>query len=187
MTDKTTRFDVLADASARYGRLALENYTQIRHLAEGVATGFCAYLGGRGVCAHLVPPAGPWAPQPFGSGAYSVSGRPFLPLEPISFGLAVRVSRQDNWLRLVFTASKSGENFTLHLEGGRDFDFSLPLDRDQMTEFFDHIHGHLVDFFEEHADRYEHGEYGGRDIGFDFVRGPDAEDDAEAANTDETA
>ena len=61
MTDRT-RFDDLADAASRYGELALENYAQIRSVAENVATGFCRHLGGPGKCVFLVPPQGAWSP-----------------------------------------------------------------------------------------------------------------------------
>ena len=169
-TEENPRLEALTAAAGRYGALALENYAQIRNLAEAVSTGFCRYLGGEKVCVHLVPPTGAWAPQPYRSGAFSVSGQGFLPLEPISFGLAVKVSATGDWLRFVLTASKSGPDFDIAIAGGKGFAFHLPIDQDQLEDFFAHLHGHLLSWFEERADRYEHGEYGGRDIGFDFLR-----------------
>ena len=164
-----TRFDRLAQAAERYGERALENYAQIRSLAETVSAGFCRYLGDKKICVHLVPPEGAWAPQPYRSGAFSVSGQGFLPLAPISFGLAVRVSHTGDWLRLVLHAAKIGHDFSVTIQGGRKFDFHLPVDDAQLHAFFGHLESHLVGWFEEHVDRYDHGEYGGRDIGFEFI------------------
>ena len=42
----TSRFDTLARSAERYGKLSLDNYAQIRSIAENLCTGFCRYLGG---------------------------------------------------------------------------------------------------------------------------------------------
>jgi hypothetical protein len=164
-----TRFDSLADAAERFGSLSLDNYAQIRSVAENIATGFCRYLGGGGSCVYLVPPEGAWTPARYGSGAFSVSGTGFLPLGAIQFGLAVRVSRSDDWVRLVLNCSKGGHTMNVDIQNGRSFSLNLPLDDAALTDVFDQLHGHLVDWFEDRADRYEHGDYGSRDIGFDFL------------------
>ncbi len=168
-----SRFDILAESAARYGKLSLDNYAQIRSIAENLTTGFCRYLGGEGVCAHLVPAEGAWAPQPYRSGAFSVSGSGFLPLAPISFGLAVRVSHSGDWVRLVLTCSKAGHDIDIAIRNGRSFSLSLPVSDEEMGELYDHLHAHLVSWFDEQADRYEHGDYGNRDIGFEFVHSDD--------------
>jgi len=173
-----SRFDSLADAAERYGRFSLENYAMIRGIAENIAPGFCRYLGRKkGVCCYLVPPEGPWAPQPYRSGAFSVSGGGFLPLEPISFGLAVRVSNTSDWVRLVLRCAKSGDELDVSIRDGRSFSLPLPVSDTHLHELFDHLHKHLVDWFDDHADRYEHGEYSSQDIGFDFLH--DVSDGAE--------
>lgn len=185
MSDTATPFDELADAAERYGRNSLENYARVRSLAERLSGGFCAYLrSGHGErCCYLVPAEGAWTPADFRSGAFSVSGQRFLPLEPIRFGLAVRVSRTGDWMRLVLTAAKNGETMDVHVERGETYTFALPLDEDEMETFFSHLHRHLVDWFEEHVRHYEHGEYGGGGgIGFDFLEAgaePDSAPDAE--------
>lgn len=166
---KPTRFQALADAAARYGDASLDNYSLIRSLAEAIASGFCRYLGDKKKCVYLVPPAGPWAAQSFGSGAFSVSGKGFLPLEPISFGLGVRVSHTGDWVRIVITAAKQGPDLDVHIEGGQDFAFRLPLDDDQLQAFFAVLYARLTGWFQEQADHFENGAYGGRAIGFDFT------------------
>ena len=171
MTEKT-HFETLADAAERYGRFSLDNYAQIRNVAESVSSGFCNYLsGGEPVCVYLVPPEGEWSPQAYHSGAFSVSGAGFLPLDPISFGLAVRVSRTGDWLRLVLTCLKKGPVIDIEIEGGSTFSLALPVREEELVTLFRTLHGHLMGWFSEQADLYEHGDYGGHSIGFDFLRG----------------
>lgn len=176
----STRFDSLADAAERYGRLSLDNYAQIRGVAENISVGFCRYLGSEDVCVHLVPAEGAWSPAPYRSGAFSVSGTGFLPLGPIRFGLAVRVSRSDDWVRVVLACSKVGHAMEINIQNGRSFSLPLPVEDEALQDLFDHLHRHLIDWFEDQADRFEHGDYGGRDIGYDFLHRTDDGPDAEA-------
>ncbi|MEE2565586.1 hypothetical protein [Hyphobacterium marinum] len=166
---KPTRFDELAEAAGRYGDASLDNYALIRSLAEAIASGFCRYLGDKKKCVYLVPPTGAWAAQSFGSGAFSVSGKGFLPLSPISFGLAVRVSHTGDWIRLVITAAKQGPDLDVSVEGGQDFAFRLPFDDEQLQAFFAVLYARLTDWFNDQADHFENGAYGGRSIGFEFT------------------
>ncbi|RKQ96642.1 hypothetical protein [Maricaulis maris] len=169
MSDKT-RFDQLADAAERYGGYSLDNYAVIRSVAENLATGFCRFLGAEGkACVHLVPPQGAWSPQPHRSGAFSVSGSGFLPLGPISFGLAVRVSRTGDWTRLVLTCTKKGHHVEVAIAEGPVFDIGLPLETADLDTVFQRLHDHLIRWFEDQADLYENGDYGGRSIGFDLI------------------
>jgi hypothetical protein len=168
-----SRFDSLAAAAERYGRLSLDNYAIVRSVAENLAAGFCRYLGdSRGVCVHLVPPEGAWAPQPYRSGAFSVSGTGFLPLAPIAFGLAVKVSDTGDWIRLVLTCTKKGHHVEVAISEGPVFDLGLPVAEADLLELFERLHAHLVRWFAEAADLYEHGDYGGQAIGFDFLHSP---------------
>lgn len=169
-----SRFDTLADAAERYGRFSLDNYAHVRNVAENVSTGFCRYLsGGEPVCVYLVPPTGEWAPQAYQSGAFSVSGAGFLPLDPISFGLAVRVSRTGDWLRVVLTCAKKGPEMEIEIENGSTFALELPVRDEQLTQLFQILYGHLTVWFAQQADLYENGDYGGRAIGFDFLHNPE--------------
>ena len=173
MRDKT-RFDSLADAAERYGEYSLENYAVIRSVAENVSTGFCRFLGSDGkICVHLVPPEGAWSPQPYRSGAFSVSGSGFLPLGPISFGLAVRVSRTGDWTRLVLTCTKKGHHVEIAIADGPVFDLDLPIGDADLQTVFLRLHDHLIRWFGDQADLYENGDYGGRAIGFDLVHSDD--------------
>lgn len=169
MRDKS-RFDELADAAERYGVCSLDNYAVIRSVAENVSTGFCRFLGsGDKVCVHLVPPEGAWSPQPHRSGAFSVSGKGFLPLGAISFGLAVKVSRTGDWTRLVLSCAKKGHHVEIAIANGPVFDLELPLDESALTIVFERLQAHLIAWFNDQADLYENGDYGGRTIGFDLV------------------
>ena len=163
------RFETLAAAAGRYGEASLENYALVRSLAEQVASGFCQYLGDKKKCVHLVPPEGPFVPVEHGSGAFSVSGKGFLPLGPISFGLAVRVSHTGDWIRVVLAAEKSGPDLDVSIIGGRDFAFRLPIEPGRLQEFFDILLEHLTDWFNDQADHYANGSYGGGGMGFEFI------------------
>ena len=89
---KKTRFQKISDAADEYGQRSFDNYAQIRSLAEQERNGLCEYLDSERQCVFLVPPQGPFVAQNYGSAAYSVARKGFLPLEPIAFGLGVRVS-----------------------------------------------------------------------------------------------
>lgn len=172
-----SRFDTLVAAAERYGRLSLDNYALVRSVAENVSAGFCRYLGDdKGVCVHLVPPAGPWAPQPYRSGAFSVSGGGFLPLEPIAFGLGVKVSNTGDWIRLVLTCAKKGHRMEIAIANGPVFDIGLPVQESELFDLFERLHAHLVRWFTDAAELYEHGDYGGQAIGFDFLHRDPAQD-----------
>lgn len=176
MNDKPTPFETLAKASERYGELSLENYARIRSLAEALSSGFCAFLRGGSCdrCCYLVPAEGAWTPTDYSSGAFSVSGQRMLPLGPIRFGLAVRVSQTGDWMRLVLTASKNGDDMDVHVQGGKTFTFNLPRNETQTQTFFEHLHAHLVGWFEDHVHHYEHGAYGGNgSMGFDILEAED--------------
>lgn len=164
-----TRFETLANAAIRYGEASLDNYTLVRSLAERVATGFCRYLGDDKKCVYLVPPEGPFSPTEYGSGAFSVSGKGFLPLGSIKFGLAVRVSHTGDWIRLVISAEKEGPDLDVSIVGGRDFAFRLPVSEERLQDFFNLLFEHLTDWFNDRADHYLNGSYGGGAIGFEFI------------------
>lgn len=171
-----SRFDELIETVETYQALAAENYTRIRQLAEGLREGLCAHIGsGMGICVHLVPPAGPFQPKPYGDEAFSVPPRGFRPLGPIAFGLAVRVSKGTDWLRLTLEGHKVGDRFTVHIMGGEAYAFSLPLKDADAAPFYDHVYQHVHDWFRTGIERYREGDASSREIGFDF-----AEDGASA-------
>jgi len=170
-----TRFDTLAAAAGRYGQASLDNYSLVRSLAERISTGFCKYLGHNKKCVHLVPPEGPFTPMEYGSGAFSVSGKGFLPLGSLKFGLAVRVSHTGDWIRIVLAAEKEGPDLDVAIVGGRDFSFRLPLEEERLQDFFALLYEHLTDWFSDQADHYANGVYGGGAMGFEFMHSEEAE------------
>ena len=105
----------------------------------------------------------------YGSGAFSVSGQHFLPLGAIGFGLAVRVSHTGDWIRIVLSAEKEGPDLDVAIAGGRNFAFRLPISEDRLQEFFALMFEHLTDWFNDQADHYANGVYGGGGMGFEFI------------------
>ncbi len=165
-----SRFETLITTVETYQALAAENYNRIRMLAEEVRSGLCDYIGASdGICVHLVPPAGSFEPRAYGDAAFSVAPRGFRPLVPITFGLAVRVSRQADWLRLVVTCRKSGESFAVEIEDGVSYAIRLPITPEDSHPLYAHIYGHILDWFASNIEGYEDGSYGARAIGFDLA------------------
>ncbi len=171
-----SRFDELISTVAHYQALAGENYTRVRTLAEELREGLCSHIGSKdGVCVRLVPPAGPFEPKDYGDQAFSVPPKGFRPLGSVLFGLAVRVSTGTDWMRITLECQKIGETFVTQIVGGEEYQLSMPLKDNDPEPFYDHIYEHVLEWFQTQIDRYEAGEYGGREIGFDFSR--DSEQD----------
>ena len=165
-----SRFDDLIAMVETYQALAAENYDRIRSLAEEVRAGLCDYIGASdGICVHLVPPTGPFEPKAHGDGAFSLPPRGFRPLVPIAFGLAVRVSRRADWLRVSMECRKVGEDFIVQIEDGAEYEFHLPLGDKDPEPFYEHVYSHVINWFAENIERYKVGDYGTREIGFDFA------------------
>ena len=163
-----TRFEELIETVDGYQKRAGENYDRIRRLATDLKDGFCKYLGsGKGVCVHLVPPVGPFQPKTEIDKAFTIAPRGFRPLGPIAFGLAVRVTKETDWIRLAMRCHKLGERFTVYIEGGPTYTFQLPLAENDTTEFYDILFAHIKAQFTEAVERYDRGS-DARSMGFDF-------------------
>ncbi|MGD2131479.1 MAG: hypothetical protein PVI23_01730, partial [Maricaulaceae bacterium] len=144
MMDENTRYDRLIALAGRYRALADENYARIRALAEALQSGFCAYLNSaRPPCVLLVPPQGPFEPKAYGDQAFSVPPEGFRALGPIAFGLAVRVSEGDDWLRIPLSCMKDGETFQVSFGEHGHHRFALPLADQDPTEFFEALYVHV--------------------------------------------
>ncbi|MEM6534704.1 MAG: hypothetical protein AAGA24_04745 [Pseudomonadota bacterium] len=171
-----TRFDDLITTVERYQLLASENYLRVRSLAEELRGDLCAYIGSNdGVCVRLVPPMGAFEAKDYGDQAFSVPPTGFRPLGPIMFGLAVRVSRGTDWMRVTMECQKIGDTFTTRIADGKEYHLKIPLADNDPEPFFDHIYQHVMDWFSVQIDRYEAGDYGAREIGFDFSRPEESE------------
>ncbi len=170
------RFDDLLATVDTYQHLADENYDRVRRLAEGLRDGLCAFMGSEdGKCVHLVPPMGPFKPTEHGDKAFSMPSRGFRHLGPIAFGLAVRVSRGTDWLRVTFECVKIGETFTVNIMDGDKYTLALPLTEADTGPFYQHVYDHVHDWFLDRIERYQDGDYRTRDIGFDFADDEDEE------------
>ncbi|VAV88227.1 hypothetical protein MNBD_ALPHA06-485 [hydrothermal vent metagenome] len=168
MTD--TPFAQLIAVADTYGTHSLENYSAIRSLAERLRDGFCKHLNADdGECVYLVPPTGGFAAEAHGSDAFSVAGRGVLPLEPISFGLAVRVSSKADWLRVVFVCEVRANQLRVQIDGGDDFDLPVKLTDEAVAQIFEPLYLHIHDWFAERIKQFEQGSYGSRDIGFEII------------------
>ena len=165
-----SRFDQLIDRAAEYQSLARENYDRVRRIAEGIRAGFCAFLNAEdGICVRLVPPAGPFEPKDYGDQAFSIPPRGFRHIGPIAFGLAVRVTRGTDWLRMMVVCAKQGDKFNVSITDGPSAEFDLPFNEDDHQEFYDLLFVHVMSWLEDRIELYQNGEYGSkRTIGFDF-------------------
>lgn len=165
-----SRFEELIATVETYQALVEENYSRIRRLAEEVRGGLCDYIGAPdGVCVYLVPPAGPFEPRAYGDLAFSIPPRGFRPLGPVAFGLAFRVSKQADWLRLRFECRKAGDEFLVGIEDGAEYTFHLPMQAGDSAPFYAHIYEYILGWFRENIESYQEGAYGTRAIGFDFA------------------
>jgi len=160
----------LSKAANIYGERSFSNYAQIRSVAEAIRDGLCQWLDDGRQCVYLVPPQGAFTAQNYRSAAFSVSGKGFLPLEPISFGLAINISGDGDYMRLILTCRKEGDKMFIHVDEGRETELDLPLKEDDLKAFFEMLYSHLLHWFENRVDQYDNGSYGSNDIGFDIQR-----------------
>ncbi|GGX65575.1 hypothetical protein GCM10011309_14790 [Litorimonas cladophorae] len=168
---ENSRLSNIWDAAETYGRRSFDNYAQIRSVAETLRDLLCVWLNkGDEPCVYLVPPEGPFEAQNYQSGAFSVSGKGYLPLRPISFGLAVRISQDKDYMRLVIHCEKQGDQMKVSVGKERAMGLQLPLDESQLTPLFDRIYNHVLSFFKDSVDQYDEGDYGTSAIGFDIYR-----------------
>ncbi len=173
-----SRFEALVSTVAHYQKLAAENYTRVRSLADELRAGLCDYMdSGDGICVRLVPPAGPFEAKDYGDKAFSTPPSGFRPLGPVLFGLALRVTHDTDWMRVTMECQKLGDTFTIQIVGGEEYTLSIPLSDHDPEPFYEHIHSHVSDWFQTQIDRYEAGDSGRREIGFDFSR-DDAREEA---------
>ena len=166
----SSHLDKIAAAAKIYGDRSFDNYAQIRSVSEAIRDGLCAWLDDSKQCVYLVPPQGPFTAQNYRSAAYSVSGKGFLPLEPISFGLAINISGDGDYMRLVMTCRKEGAKMFIHMDEGREASLNLPVQDAELATFFERIYEHLLHWFEGRVDQYDNGSYGSNDMGFDIQR-----------------
>ena len=160
----------IVKAAEVYGERSFDNYAQIRSVAAQIRDGFCAWLDSTSQCVFLVPPQGPFQAQNYSSAAFSVAGKGFLPLEPISFGLAVRISGDDDYMRLIMTCRKEGDRMHVQVENKSPYELHLPVREDELVGLFETLHEHLLRWFTDRVKQYDHGDYGSTDIGFDIHR-----------------
>ncbi|MEE9347132.1 MAG: hypothetical protein V3U82_02985 [Robiginitomaculum sp.] len=165
-----TRLGLVQAAAEVYGLRSFDNYVQIRSVAERLRDGLCVYLDDGQKCVYLVPPQGPFAANDYGSAAFSVSGKGFLPLEPMSFGLAVQVSNLGDYMRIVVHCRKEGDHIYLQIEDHLKFDFDMPFNDHDLQTAYEGLYKYLLGWFETRTDKYDNGHYGGSDIGFDIQR-----------------
>jgi len=144
-------------AAEVYGMRSFDNYVQIRSVAEQIRDGLCEFLDNGQKCVYLVPPQGAFGAQDYGSGAYSASGKGFLPLEPIAFGLAVQVSTLGDYMRIVLQCRKEGEKIFLQLDEHTVFDFDLPFNQRDLEGAYNGIYKYLLGWFETRVSRYDDG------------------------------
>ncbi len=170
------RAEALFAIANRYGRKSFENYAQIRSLAETLCEGFDRWLSDQGPYVFLVPPEGRFSAKNYQSAAFSVAGKGYLPLKPISFGLAVRVSEDEDYMRVRLECRKEGDHIDVRLHDGTKVDVPLPEGGEgavtdaALEPLYHALYDHLIGFFQDHVDDYDNGHYGVTEIGFDLQR-----------------
>ena len=129
-----SRLSTIWEAANIYGARSFDNYAQIRSLAETLRDLMCVWLHpGDEPCVFLVPPEGPFQAQNYQSGAFSVSGTGYLPLKPISFGLAVRISENKDYMRLQLHCQKEGELMKVSIGKESPIAVNLPVSYTHLT------------------------------------------------------
>jgi len=168
----SSRLSSIYKAAETYGVRSFDNYAQIRSVAETVRDLLCRWLHkGDEPCVYLVPPEGPFQAENYQSGAFSVSGTGYLPLKPISFGLAIRISEDKDYMRLKLHCQKEGELMKVSIgKESSPMPLQLPLDETQLTPLFERIYDHVIAFFSHSVEKYDEGDYGTSTIGFDIHR-----------------
>jgi len=58
----------------------------------------------------------------------------------------------------------------IHIDDGREVNLTLPLQDNELTNFYENIRQHLLHWFEGRVDQYDNGSYGSNDIGCDIQR-----------------
>lgn len=166
-----SRLSKIWEAAETYGARSFDNYAQIRSVAETLRDLLCEWLhSGDEPCVFLVPPEGPFKSENYQSGAFSVSGTGYLPLKPITFGLAVRISEDRDYMRLVMHCQKEGSQMKVSIGKESSTALQLPLDETQLIPLFERIYNHILAFFKNSVDQYDEGDYGTSLIGFDISR-----------------
>jgi len=169
-----TRLSKIWEAAEVYGARSFDNYAKIRSVAETVRDLLCTWLHtGEEPCVYLVPPEGPFQAENYQSGAFSVSGTGYLPLKPISFGLAIRISEDKDYMRLQLHCQKEGDLMKISIGKESPISVKLPLDETQLTPLFEQIYDHVLAFFRDSVAQYDEGDYGTSVIGFDIYRVPE--------------
>jgi len=171
-SEDSSRLSAIYEAAEIYGVRSFDNYVQIRSVAETVRDLLCKWLHkGDEPCVYLVPPEGPFQAENYQSGAFSVSGTGYLPLKPISFGLAIRISEDKDYMRLKLDCQKEGELMKISIaKESSPIALQLPLDETQLTPLFERIYDHVLGFFSNSVEKYDEGDYGTSTIGFDIHR-----------------
>ena len=76
-------------------------------------------------------------------------------------------------MRVTIECQKIGDDFVTQIVGGDEYSLSLPLKDNDPEPFYEHIYEHVLDWFKTQIERYEAGDYGGREIGFDVSASAD--------------
>ena len=169
------RLRELFAVAEEYGRKSFDNYARIRSLAETLRDEFCAWLSEEPGCVFLVPPEGRFTAKNYQSAAFSVAGKGYLPLKPISFGLAVLVSEDKDFIRVQVECRKEGDAIFAKLNSGETIrvplsDTERAVSEEDILPLIEAIYTHVLEFFQNRVDDYDNGRYGTQEIGFDLQR-----------------
>ena len=169
------RLRALFEVAEDYGRKSFDNYARIRSVAETLRDEFCAWLSEEPGCVFLVPPEGRFTAKNYQSAAFSVAGKGYLPLKPISFGLAVLVSEDKDFIRVQLQCRKEGDAIFARLSNGKTIRVELDEgarapSTEALRPLMEAVYNHVLEFFQDRVDDYDNGRYGTQEIGFDLQR-----------------
>ena len=173
--ERSAPLRALFAVAEEYGQRSFDNYARIRSVAETLRDSFCEYLSDEPGCVFLVPPEGRFTAKNYQSAAFSVAGKGYLPLKPISFGLAVLVSEDRDFIRVKITCHKEGDVISARIEGGETVRIALDdgerrPDSEDLEPLYRAVYEHVVSFFQDRLDDFNDGRYGQTEIGFDLQR-----------------
>ena len=73
-------------------------------------------------------------------------------------------------MRLVLTCRKEGDKMFVLVENDISHTLDLPATEDGLNAVYKDLYGHLMSWFTDRVEQYDHGNYGSTDIGFDIQR-----------------